>query len=76
MNQVMEIIQYQCCNDVENLIGPVDQSNDITGDTPNTIHTNNVEVSQFRAAQNDCDESGAGAGINDASCFVDSINAY
>ena len=52
----------------------MDQSNDITGDTPNSIHTNNVEVSQFVAAENDCDESGAGTGINDASCFVDSIN--
>ena len=59
-----------CSNNVENFIGPVDQSNDITGDTPNTIHTNNVEVSQFSTAQNDCDESGDGAGNNVAACHV------
>ena len=59
-----------CFNNVENFIGPVDQSNDITGISPNTIHTNNVEVSQLSTAQNDCDESGAGAGNNVAACHV------
>ena len=57
-----------CSNDVQNLIGPVDQSNSVTGTTPNTIHSNNIEVSQIGAVSNDCDESGAGAGINDAEC--------
>ena len=57
-----------CSNDVQNLIGPVDQSNSVTGSTPNTIHSNNIEVSQIGSVSNDCDESGAGAGINDAEC--------
>ena len=46
-----------CVNNVENIIGPVDQSNSVTGNTPNTIHSNNIEVSQNIAANNDCDES-------------------
>ena len=60
-----------CSNFLDNNIGPVDQSNSITGTTPNTIHSNNFEASQILAAENDCDESGAGAGINSAECFVD-----
>ena len=40
-----------CTNTAENFIGPVDQSNDITGTTPNTIHSNNFEVSQFKLQQ-------------------------
>ena len=63
-----------CSNDVQNLIGPVDQSNSVTGSTPNTIHSNNLEVSQLADARNDCDESGAGAGINDAFCANDTEN--
>ena len=63
-----------CVNDVENLVGPIDQSNDVTGSTPNTIHSNNIEVSQLADARNDCDESGAGVGINDALCANDTDN--
>ena len=64
-----------CSNDVENLIGPVDQSNSVTGTTPNTIHSNNIEVSQLADARNDCDESGTDAGINDAECTTEADNA-
>ncbi|HTH22794.1 MAG TPA: hypothetical protein VL854_11300, partial [Nitrososphaeraceae archaeon] len=66
-----------CVNDVENLIGPIgpiDQSNDVTSTDPNTIHSNNIEVSQIGATTNDCNESGADAGVNDATCSIEAAN--
>ena len=63
-----------CDNEVSNLIGPVDQSNDVTGTNPNAIHTNNIEVSQTGSQFNACDESGDGAGTNDAHCDSDADN--
>ena len=57
-----------CENEVDNFIGVIDQINSVSGTTPNTIHSNNIEVSQLGTATNNCDESGAGTGINDAQC--------
>ena len=36
-----------CDSQVANIIGPVDVSNDVEGFTPDTVHNNNLEVSQF-----------------------------
>ena len=63
-----------CDNDLDNLIGPVDQLNDVSSTNPNAIHTNNIEVSQTGSQFNACDESGAGIGTNDAHCNNDADN--
>ena len=64
-----------CDSQVANIIGPVDVSNDVEGFTPDTVHNNNLEVSQFGAGRNDCDEEGAGNGANIAVCHnVDDSN--
>ncbi|HTH21049.1 MAG TPA: hypothetical protein VL854_02425, partial [Nitrososphaeraceae archaeon] len=53
----------------------IDQSNDVTSTNPNTIHSNNIEVSQIGATTNDCNESGADAGVNDATCTIQVDNS-
>src|SRR4030095_7949514 len=63
-----------CDTELSNLIGPVDQTNDVTGTNPNTAHTNNIEVSQTGTQFNACDESGVDAGTNDAQCNSDADN--
>ena len=64
-----------CDNDLDNFIGPVDQTNIVTNTpNPNAIHTNNIEVSQTGSQFNPCDESGSGSGANFAHCDSDADN--
>ncbi|HTH21365.1 MAG TPA: hypothetical protein VL854_04035, partial [Nitrososphaeraceae archaeon] len=64
-----------CENAVTNQIGPIGQLNAVTGNTPNSAHTNNIDFSQTGIAENDCNESGQGAGINAARCGIEAANA-
>jgi segregation and condensation protein B len=55
-----------CFNDVDNIIGPLDQSNDATGtETESFDQVNNFGAAQHAAAENDCDESGLGDNLAD-----------
>ena len=51
----------KCFNTIDNIIGPLDQSNTATGTgTESFDQVNNFGAAQHAAAENDCDESGMG----------------
>jgi hypothetical protein len=58
-----------CFNTVDNVIGPLDQSNAATGTgTESFDQVNNFGAAQHAAAENDCDESGLGDTNDLAAC--------